>query len=56
LERKGLLAEEWGITDTNREAKFYRLTPGGRKHLKAETSRWERHTRAVNAALASSEG
>jgi transcriptional regulator len=51
LERKGWVAEEWGITETKREAKFYRLTPAGRKHLKSELARWREHTRAVNAAL-----
>ncbi|MCI0434403.1 MAG: PadR family transcriptional regulator [Gemmatimonadetes bacterium] len=52
LERRGLVAEEWGITETNREAKFYRLTAAGRRHLAAEMERWERHTAAVDAALA----
>jgi transcriptional regulator len=52
LERRGLLDEEWGITETKREAKFYRLTRSGRKQLKEETVRWERHSAAVNAALA----
>jgi transcriptional regulator len=51
LERKGLVAEEWGVTDTNREAKFYRLTTSGKKQLKAEQTRWERHVGAVAAAL-----
>lgn len=51
LERKGLLAEEWGVTETKREAKFYRLTPAGRRQLKAEQARWERHVGAVAAAL-----
>ena len=51
LERRELIDEEWGITETNREAKFYKLTPSGRKHLRAELERWQEHTRAVNAAL-----
>jgi len=51
LERKGLIAEEWGLTETNREAKFYRLTRPGRRHLKTEMARWEAHTRAVTMAL-----
>jgi len=51
LERKGLVAEEWGVTETNREAKFYRLTAAGRKHLKSEMARWREHAGAVNAAL-----
>jgi PadR family transcriptional regulator PadR len=51
LERKGLLEEEWGLTDTNREAKFYRLTPAGRKHLKHEVARWRDYSRVMTAAL-----
>jgi transcriptional regulator len=51
LERRGLIDEEWGLTDTNREAKFYRLTAAGRKELKAELVRWQRHARAVENAL-----
>jgi DNA-binding PadR family transcriptional regulator len=46
-----LLSEEWGITETNREAKFYTLTPAGRRQLKAEIARWTRYSRAVTAAL-----
>jgi transcriptional regulator len=51
LERKGLLEEEWGFTETNREAKFYRLTPAGRKHLKQEVARWRDYSRVMTAAL-----
>jgi transcriptional regulator len=51
LERNGLLEEEWGLTDTGREAKFYRLTPAGRKHLKQETARWREHSRVMTAVL-----
>lgn len=51
LERKSLLSEEWGLTDTNREAKFYTLTAAGRKHLRSETARWTEYARAVAAAL-----
>jgi len=51
LERKGLLEEEWGLTETNREAKFYRLTPGGRKQLRSELERWHRYARVMTAAL-----
>ncbi len=51
LERKGLLSEQWGVTDTNREAKFYTLTADGRRHLKAEIARWTQYASAVTAAL-----
>jgi PadR family transcriptional regulator PadR len=54
LERKGFLAEEWGMTDTNREAKFYRLTPAGRKHLTSEMVRWRDYSRVMTAVLATS--
>jgi PadR family transcriptional regulator PadR len=52
LERRGFLEEEWGLTDTNREAKFYRLTAAGRKHLKTELTRWQGYSRVMTAALA----
>jgi PadR family transcriptional regulator PadR len=45
------LAEEWRTSENNREARFYELTPAGRKHLAAETRRWHRYVGAVNAAL-----
>jgi PadR family transcriptional regulator, regulatory protein PadR len=51
LAAKGWLDESWGVTDNNREAKFYKLTPVGRRHLKAELNRWDRHTRAIASAL-----
>jgi transcriptional regulator len=51
LERQGFLEEEWGVTETNREAKFYRLTRLGRRQLKAETERWRRHSRIMHAVL-----
>lgn len=51
LERKGLIDEEWGLTETNREAKFYSLTAEGRKQLGVEMERWQRHVDAVAAAL-----
>src|SRR5262245_3696564 len=52
LERRGLLAEEWGLSETNREAKFYRLTPAGRKHLKSELARWQEYARVMTLSLA----
>jgi transcriptional regulator len=51
LEKRGLLAEEWRVTDTGREAKFYALTPAGRAQLRAEVERWTRFSRAVTTAL-----
>jgi PadR family transcriptional regulator PadR len=52
LERKSLVEEEWGETDTGREAKFYKLTTAGRKQLLAESRRWSEFSRAVTHALA----
>jgi transcriptional regulator len=54
LEAKGFLSEEWGMTETNREAKFYRLTPAGRKHLASELARWRDHSRMMTTVLAAS--
>ncbi|MEP6836348.1 MAG: PadR family transcriptional regulator [Gemmatimonas sp.] len=51
LERKGFLDEEWGLTDTNREAKFYSLSTTGKKHLKAELARWQSYSRLMTTAL-----
>ena len=51
LERQGFLEEEWGLTDTNREAKFYKLTRTGRRQLQDELVRWRRYARLMRAAL-----
>jgi PadR family transcriptional regulator PadR len=41
LEQEGSIASEWGVSENNRRARFYRLTRGGRKQLQAETRGWE---------------
>ena len=51
LEREGLIVSEWGTSEHNRRARFYRLTRSGRKKLVEETSRWESVVRAVTAVL-----
>lgn len=51
LEDRGWLASEWGVSDNNRKAKFYRLTARGRKELNAATGRWRRMTRAIDLIL-----
>ena len=51
LQRRGWLDEEWGVTETGREAKYYRLTPVGRRQLRSEVARWRSYARAVSAAL-----
>lgn len=48
LERQGWIESEWGVSDNNRKAKFYKLTPAGRKQLVEETSNWEKLSRAIN--------
>jgi len=42
LEQEGSIASEWGASENNRRARFYRLTRAGRKQLRAEAQRWER--------------
>ncbi|MGH9408616.1 MAG: PadR family transcriptional regulator [Vicinamibacterales bacterium] len=51
LEHQALLRSEWGTSDNNRRAKFYTLTPAGRRRLKAETDSWNRSAAAMAAAL-----
>ena len=51
LENRGLLTADWKMSDTGRESKFYRLTPQGRKQLKAEATSWLRLTEAIELIL-----
>src|SRR5260370_15358169 len=51
LERAGLIASEWGTSDNNRRARFYKLTRAGRKKLADETGKWEKIVRAVKGVL-----
>ena len=51
LEHQGLLDTEWGTSENNRKAKFYSLTPEGRKRLRSETEGWERLVSAMATAL-----
>ena len=51
LEDRGWLKAEWRATETRRDAKFYALTPRGRKHLEAEVENWEQLTNAVALIL-----
>jgi PadR family transcriptional regulator PadR len=44
LEQEGYIASEWGVSDNNRRAKFYRLTRAGRKQLEREAREWEQTT------------
>lgn len=51
LEQRGWIDAEWGYSETNRRAKYYRLTPKGRRQLTAELSRWARYTEAVGMVI-----
>lgn len=51
LERRGWIKPEWRITDNNRKAKYYQLTPAGRKQLKVEVEAWRKLTGVVGQIL-----
>jgi len=55
LEGRGLLAGEWGLSENNRKAKFYQLTPGGRRQLREEVKAWEAYASAVSKVLAATQ-
>ena len=52
LLQEGWITAEWGISEHNQHAKYYRLTAAGKKKLVHETSRWERFVRAITGVLA----
>ena len=51
LESKAWIESEWGVSENNRKAKFYRLTNEGRKQLQLEVSTWQRYATAVSKVL-----
>ena len=51
LEARGLVASEWGASDNNRKAKFYKITASGRRQLDAERKAWERFSGAIDLVL-----
>ena len=51
LEDRGWIASFWGTSENNRKARYYRLTPAGRKQLHAQTTRWDEIVRAVGRIL-----
>jgi PadR family transcriptional regulator, regulatory protein PadR len=55
LERRGLIDAEWGLSERNRRAKYYRLTTAGRQALKANLSIWANFAEAVGKVLSSSQ-
>jgi PadR family transcriptional regulator, regulatory protein PadR len=56
LEDKKWISAKWGVSENNRKARFYSLTPRGREQLVAKTSEWQRLTRAMGLILDSSKG
>jgi PadR family transcriptional regulator PadR len=55
LEQEGSIVSEWGVSENNRKAKFYRLTPQGRKQLQREARDWEQTTEILARFLSPSE-
>jgi len=55
LERRGWVDAEWGLSENNRRAKYYRLTSKGRGQLRSEVSLWERYVSAVGKLLRTAE-
>jgi transcriptional regulator len=51
LEERGWIEAEWGTSDNNRRAKYYRLTAAGQKQLRLETEQWRRVSAAINLIL-----
>jgi PadR family transcriptional regulator, regulatory protein PadR len=51
LEERGWVESEWGLSENNRRAKYYQLTPAGRAQLRAHTQRWTRYAEAVFKVL-----
>ena len=56
MEERGLVAAEWGVTDNNQRARYYRVTKAGRAHLAAETAQWVRYADTVTSILTAKPG
>jgi transcriptional regulator len=56
LERRGWIESEWGLSENNRRAKYYQLTPQGRQQLRAKATSWARYAGAVTKVLAAAGG
>ena len=56
MEGRGLIAADWGVTENNQRARYYRLTRAGRAHLAAETKQWVRYAETVTGILTSAPG
>ena len=55
LEQEGLISSEWGVSDNNRRAKFYKLTRAGRKQIERDTKQWEETNAIMTRFLAGNE-
>lgn len=51
METRGWLSAEWGVSDTNRRARYYKLTTAGRQRLRTESDTWMRYTKSVTSIL-----
>jgi transcriptional regulator len=51
MEERGLIEAEWGVTENQRQARYYKITVAGRAHLKAQTAQWVRYAETVTAIL-----
>ena len=51
MEARGVIESEWGLSENNRKAKYYRLTTAGRRALKAEAESWTRYVRTVGKVM-----
>jgi transcriptional regulator len=51
LEQRGLVRGKWGVTENNRKARFYSITPAGRRQLATEKSEWDRMTAIMHSLL-----
>ena len=55
LEQKGLIAGEWGMSENNRRARYYKLTAKGRKEYQAQVANWHNYVKVAAAVLAAAE-
>ena len=51
LESRDLVTADWGVTENNRKARYYRITSAGRAHLRAQTAQWLRYAETVSDVL-----
>jgi transcriptional regulator len=55
MEARGLIESEWGLSENNRKAKFYRLTTRGRRELRSEAATWSRYVSVIAKVMAAAE-